>query len=114
MHHDFPPAAMPVTLTIKQVPEALAEALRARAAANHRSLQGELMAILATATKRAAAVAEPQAPAYRVKPDAPPAVHGTRLTLRELWERSRRLGSKSPAESTDIVRALRDERHHGH
>jgi len=33
-------------LSIKSVPEALAENLRQRAARNHRSLQGELMAIL--------------------------------------------------------------------
>lgn len=33
-------------LSIKDVPEALAEALRQRAARNHRSLQGELMAIV--------------------------------------------------------------------
>jgi plasmid stability protein len=33
-------------LSIKDVPEAWAEALRQRAARNHRSLQGELMAIL--------------------------------------------------------------------
>ena len=37
---------MPVTLTIKQVPDALAERLRLQAAQNHRSLQGELMSIL--------------------------------------------------------------------
>lgn len=33
-------------LSIKDVPEAWAEALRQRAALNHRSLQGELMAII--------------------------------------------------------------------
>lgn len=33
-------------LSIKDVPEVWAEALRQRAARNHRSLQGELMAIL--------------------------------------------------------------------
>lgn len=33
-------------LSIKNVPEALAERLRQRAALNHRSLQGELMAII--------------------------------------------------------------------
>lgn len=33
-------------LSIKDVPEQLAEALRQRAARNHRSLQGELMAIV--------------------------------------------------------------------
>ncbi len=33
-------------LSVKDVPEALAERLRQRAARNHRSLQGELMAII--------------------------------------------------------------------
>ena len=37
---------MTVNLSIKNVPEALAERLRRRAAAQHRSLQGELLAIL--------------------------------------------------------------------
>lgn len=40
---------MPVNLSVKNVPEALAVKLRARAERNHRSLQGELMAILETA-----------------------------------------------------------------
>ena len=37
---------MAVTLSVKNVPEKLAERLRQRAARNHRSLQGELMACL--------------------------------------------------------------------
>ena len=37
---------MAVNLSIKNVPDELAERLRSRAARNHRSLQGELMAIL--------------------------------------------------------------------
>jgi plasmid stability protein len=104
-------STMPVTLTIKQVPERLAQKLRARAEASHRSLQGELMLILneAVAPDR---VSEPDAPAYQVKrPAKKNAPHGRRLTLRELWERSRRLGPKSPDESAGIVRALRNERH---
>lgn len=40
---------MPVNLSIKEVPEPLAERLRARAERNHRSLQGELMAIIEAA-----------------------------------------------------------------
>ena len=40
---------MPVNLSVKNVPEALAAKLRERAARNHRSLQGELMAILEAA-----------------------------------------------------------------
>jgi hypothetical protein len=38
-------------------------------------------------------------------------VHGRRLTLSELWERSRRLGPGAQSESTAIVRALRDARY---
>ncbi len=37
---------MPVNLSIKDVPDALADRLRARAQRHHRSLQGELMAII--------------------------------------------------------------------
>ena len=44
---------MAVNLSIKNVPEAIAVRLRERAVRNHRSLQGELMAILENA------VAEP-------------------------------------------------------
>jgi plasmid stability protein len=40
---------MPVNLSIKNVPEAMAAKLRERAERNHRSLQGELMAILENA-----------------------------------------------------------------
>lgn len=40
---------MAVNLSVKNVPEALAAKLRARAGRNHRSLQGELMAILEAA-----------------------------------------------------------------
>ena len=104
---------MPVTLTIKQVPERLAQKLRARAEDNHRSMQRELMLILQGALAEPLKVAEQDPPSYKVKRQgktrAP--VHGRRLTLSELWERSRRLGPKSHSESTAIVRGLRDERH---
>ena len=42
-------------LSIKDVPEAWAESLRQRAARNHRSLQGELMAIIEQAVREGAA-----------------------------------------------------------
>lgn len=45
---------MGVSLSIKNVPEALAEALRRRAVANHRSLQRELMSIVEAAATGAA------------------------------------------------------------
>jgi plasmid stability protein len=38
--------AVPVTLSIKYVPDHVARRLRERAARNHRSLQGELLAIV--------------------------------------------------------------------
>lgn len=37
---------MPVTLTIRNVPESIADALRRRAQKAHRSLQGELLHVL--------------------------------------------------------------------
>jgi plasmid stability protein len=40
---------MPLNLSVKNVPESLAKKLRERAERNHRSLQGELMAILEAA-----------------------------------------------------------------
>jgi plasmid stability protein len=108
---------MPVTLTIKQVPERIAERLRARAAASHRSLQGELMAILEAAVPPASSVAEPKPAPYAPRREnrrttgADPGAHGRKLTLAELWERSRALGGPSKSESAAIVRTMRDERH---
>ena len=43
------------SLSIKDVPEPLLEALRRRAARNHRSLQGELMVLIAQAVDEQAA-----------------------------------------------------------
>ena len=102
---------MPVTLTIKHVPDDLAEKLRQRAASRHRSLQGELLVMLNEALADVPAAGEPKS-LYAVKrPRKEPPAHGARLTLAELWARSRRLGSRSASESAAIVRSLRDERH---
>ena len=108
---------MAVTLTIKQVPERLAEKLRLRAAANHRSLQGELTAILEEAVLQPPTRAQQTEPPYvtRTRPAERSTkklpAHGKRMTLAELWERSRSLGQSPKKESTAIVRALRDERY---
>ena len=76
---------MAVSLSIKNVPDDLVEKLRARAARHHRSLQGELLAILETTVQ----------------------VEETRsAALAEL----RRLGLSTPAEAVDIIRADRDGR----
>lgn len=41
---------MPVSFSVKNVPDRVAKALRARARRNHRSLQGELLALLESAS----------------------------------------------------------------
>ncbi|HVT14637.1 MAG TPA: Arc family DNA-binding protein [Thermoanaerobaculia bacterium] len=76
---------MPVDLSIKRVPDDLAERLRHRAARHHRSLQGELMAMLEEHVAR----------------DEP-------LTLRQAHELARAAGLRTPAESAAMIRADRD------
>lgn len=78
---------MTVNLSIKNVPDALAERLRRRAAARHRSLQGELLAILeeAVAGERKITVDEAR-----------------RLVLES--------GLKTPSEARAMIRADRDAR----
>ena len=106
------------TLTVKQVPDALAQALRERAAANRRSLQRELLLILEESVAIAVRqVSEPPAPAYvpasatkRTATRAQPRRNG-KLSLDELWQRARSLGAPSPSEATDLIRRDRDARH---
>ena len=93
-------------LSIKDVPEEIAEALRQRAARNHRSLQGELMSIVVAAAVQPAAAAAPEAEAPRGWR------RGTR-SIEDLMEERRR---KYPEPvrggplGVDIVRAERDSR----
>jgi hypothetical protein len=113
---------MSQTLTIRNVPDALARRLKTRAERNHRSLQGEVMAILEQASA-ANAAEQPVAP-YRfgvpgrqaktevpgTAPQPVEAARGKKLTIEEIWERGKRLGLTSPNESARIVRKLRDAR----
>lgn len=110
---------MTVTLTIKKVPVALARELRRRAAAHHRSLQGELFRLIEAAVAEPfVAVNEPAAHYKVAKPTATkkqPTAQQGRLTLAEAWERSRSIMSTASArapsgESADIVRRDRDAR----
>lgn len=77
---------MAVSLSIKGVPDDLAQALRARARTNHRSIQGELMDILETAIR-------------------PGPFRATAL-LRAV----RALGLSTPDASTAMIRADRNRR----
>lgn len=109
--------AMPVTLTVKQVPARIAARLRARAAASHRSLQGELMAILEQAAAQPHHVAAEKEPspygAAARKPRGKRQPGERKLTLAEVWEMGRRAGLSSPPESVAIIRSARDERYSG-
>jgi plasmid stability protein len=78
---------MPVDLSIKRVPDHLAEQLRERARQNHRSLQGELLAILEAA-----------------------ASGGPRLTVDDLVAFTRRTRTQSAPTSAAIVRQDRGRR----
>lgn len=79
---------MPVNLSIKNVPDELAERLRRRAERSHRSLQGELMTILTEAAGRSSG----------------------RLSVGEARQRVVELGLRTPAESAAMVREDRDAR----
>lgn len=78
---------MPVNLSIKNAPDDVVQRLRERASRNHRSLQGELMAIIEAAA--------------RENQQSSPAT-----VLSEV----RRLGLSTPAEAAGILRAERDSR----
>ena len=77
---------MPVTLSVKTVPDEIAATLRERARRNHRSLQGELMSILEDASRE------------------------TPFRARALLERVRFLGVKTQADGVRLVRQARDRR----
>jgi len=99
-------------LSIKDVPESLAEALRQRAARNHRSLQGELMAII----ERAAG----DDIAADVQPAGSPATARRGAAVRRGWKtieqiaQEHRLRFPEPIRggplAVDIIREDRDSR----
>lgn len=78
---------MPVNLSIKNVPDHLAEEVRKRAAKHHRSLQDELISILVEV-----------------------AAQDKRLTPNRFLEELRALRLKTPSESLKIIRRDRDAR----
>lgn len=78
---------MPVNLSIKNAPDDVVRRLKERAARHHRSLQGELLAILEDAVR-------------------PPSVLSPEGVAAEV----RRLGLSTPAEAAEMVRADRDGR----
>ena len=98
-------------LSIKDVPESLAEALRQRAARNHRSLQGELMSIIERAANDNTATAQLS------QTDVPVARRGAvrrgSKTIEQVYaehlERFPKPFTQGPM-SADIIRQDRDRR----
>jgi plasmid stability protein len=78
---------MPINLSIKNAPDDVVQRLRERAERHHRSLQGELMAIIEAAVREDG----PTAPA-------------------DILAEARRLGVSTPGEAAEIIRADRDAR----
>ena len=107
---------MTVNLSIKNVPDALAGKLRKRAEGNHRSLQGELMALLESALGPAQTARDPGAH-YVIDAVSPPAISapavarsGERPTLRALLLKARAAGRDGGASSVLLLREARAER----
>ena len=89
---------MPVNLSVKNVPDALAERLRQRADRNRRSLQRELVSILEAAVDERISVAI-----------ASPVRLGT-LSIEEVAAHSRKLFPQGTRSSVGYLRAMRDSR----
>jgi plasmid stability protein len=77
---------MPVNVSLKNVPDEIIEKLRSRAKQNHRSLQGELMAILEVVAS------------------------SSQITLDQAEGRFKKLGFTTGNESSQWIRELRDAR----
>jgi plasmid stability protein len=89
---------VPINLSVKNVPDALADRLRARAERNRRSLQRELLSILEAAVQE-------RTPGATLAP-APPRT----LSIEEAAARARKLFPQGTRSSVDFIRALRDSR----
>jgi len=79
---------MAVSLSIKNVPDRIVVSLRAKALKHHRSMQGELLAILEEGVRREEV-----------------------MTPSKLLKRVKAMGLKTSAESAKFVREDRDGRH---
>jgi plasmid stability protein len=127
--------AMSINLSIKNVPESLADALRARAESHHRSLQGELMSILEAAVgpgmtaqqtlaeysldpvavkvargkaeAKAKAKARSSAAALLSASSSPQAASTAgMLSLQQLWQRSSAVARKARVKTVDESAAM--------
>jgi plasmid stability protein len=95
---------MPVNLSVKNVPDDLADRLRQRAARNRRSLQQELLSILESATEVASSPQNTaQGPGQNRGQERP-------IPIDDLIDRTRELFPNGTESSVDYIRKLRDSR----
>lgn len=101
------------SLSIKDVPESIAQKLRARAARNHRSLQGELMALISAAVEEPATARTAMADAGPATPEPmhPRTVPRTgSRSIEEIAAEHRRRWPEPIAVGTSAAQILRTER----
>lgn len=105
---------MSVNLSIKDVPDDMAQRLRERAARHHRSLQGELMAIIErAATELPGSKPAARTASSRANDDRSRGFRRGSKTVEEVVSDLRRRFPKPATDlprSVDIVRAARDSR----
>ncbi len=114
---------MPANLSIKNVPDQILKRLRRRAAHHHRSLQGELLAMLEERAEKLTVeeVSEWVKASGLRTPDEATAIiredrdtdHGRlphKVTVNELYEHGKKRGLKTASDSVEILRELRDGR----
>ncbi len=83
---------MPVNLSIKNAPDDVVDRIRKRAKSHHRSLQGELLAIIEEAS-------------FALSPG-----QQQRLTIEDLAAETRKLGLSRRDDATRMIREDRDNR----
>jgi plasmid stability protein len=98
-------SAMNVNFTVKHVPAALAERLRLRAERHHRSLQGELLAILEAAARDPL----PEHPSTARTAGGQRSFEETVQRLRALFP----VPASDGVSSAELIRQMRDGRNEG-
>ena len=107
---------MPVTLSIKNVPDKVARRLRERAERNRRSLQGELLSLVERAVEgppfiglhlsRPPLIASRSESALMIRNDR----DGRRFTVEDLYDYVSSLGKGTPKEASAWIRRARASR----
>lgn len=95
-----------LNLSIRNVPDEIAELLKARAQRNHRSVQGEIMAILEEATSGGPGLRDQQRAFLREGNQ--PVSDVRKLSIREIAQWAKLAGVKTGRDATQMIREDRD------